>query len=149
MTGNTRPGARLTPHSTNMPMKKDKKVCCICGKEFTEYGNSPYPIKEGRNHLLAQLVEPRRALLFVHLPAQLSANVDFFIFISQADKAGKDPAGSVAKHIRYDADIKIKVEGYKAFVTTRYEDTERGEGGADQLRLCPGFCASTAGRVAR
>lgn len=54
-----------------------------------------------------------------------------FVFISQADKAGKDPAGSVAKHIRYDADIKIKVEGYKAFVTTRYEDRDKGEGGAD------------------
>lgn len=27
-------------------MKKDKKVCCICGKEFTEYGNDPYPVKE-------------------------------------------------------------------------------------------------------
>lgn len=22
-----------------------KKVCCICGKEFTELGNDPYPIK--------------------------------------------------------------------------------------------------------
>lgn len=54
-----------------------------------------------------------------------------FIFISQADKADKDPAGTVAKHIRYDADVKIKVEGYKAFVTTRYENPEAGEGGAD------------------
>lgn len=54
-----------------------------------------------------------------------------FIFISQADKAGKDPDGHIAKKIRYDADIKIKVEGFKAFVTTRYEDPERGEGGAD------------------
>ena len=54
-----------------------------------------------------------------------------FIFISQADKADKDPAGTVAKHIRYDADIKIRVEGYKAFVTTRYEDQDKGEGGAD------------------
>ena len=54
-----------------------------------------------------------------------------FIFISQADKADKDPDGKTAKHIRYDADIKIKVEGYKAFVTTRYEDPDRGEGGAD------------------
>lgn len=54
-----------------------------------------------------------------------------FIFISQADKAGKDPDGHMAKKIRYDADIKIKVEGFKAFVTTRYEDTEKGEGGAD------------------
>ena len=54
-----------------------------------------------------------------------------FIFISQADKAEKDPDGYVAKKIRYDADIKIRVEGYKAFVTTRYEDSEKGEGGAD------------------
>ena len=37
----------------------------------------------------------------------------------------------MAGKIRYDAEIKIKVEGFKAFVTTRYEDAERGEGGAD------------------
>ena len=22
-----------------------KKVCCICGKEFTGWGNNPYPVK--------------------------------------------------------------------------------------------------------
>lgn len=54
-----------------------------------------------------------------------------FIFISQADRAGKEPDGKLAGKIRYDAEIKIKVEGFKAFVTTRYEDAERGEGGAD------------------
>lgn len=54
-----------------------------------------------------------------------------FIFISQSDRAGKDPDGKLAGKIRYDAEIKIKVEGFKAFVTTRYEDAERGEGGAD------------------
>lgn len=54
-----------------------------------------------------------------------------FIFISQADRAGKDPDGKLAGKIRYDAEIKIKVEGFKAFVTTRYEDPEKGEGGAD------------------
>lgn len=54
-----------------------------------------------------------------------------FIFISQADKAGKDPDGNMGKKIRYDADIKIRVEGYKAFVTTRYEDPSKEEGGAD------------------
>lgn len=52
-----------------------------------------------------------------------------FIFISQ-DKNG-NPKGNMGDHIRYDADIKIRVEGYKAFVTTRYEDPENGEGGAD------------------
>ena len=29
-----------------METKKKKKVCCICGKEFTGWGNNPYPIKE-------------------------------------------------------------------------------------------------------
>ena len=52
-----------------------------------------------------------------------------FIFISQ-DKGG-EPAGNLAQRVRYDAEIKIRVEGFKAFVTTRYEDSERGEGGAD------------------
>lgn len=52
-----------------------------------------------------------------------------FIFISQ-DKNG-NPKGNMGDHIRYDADIKIRVEGYKAFVTTRYEDPDNGEGGAD------------------
>lgn len=53
-----------------------------------------------------------------------------FIFISQADKAEKDPADSIGKAVRYDADVKIRTEGYKAFVTTRYEDRDKGEGGA-------------------
>ncbi len=52
-----------------------------------------------------------------------------FIYISQAK--GANPKGNLAEQIRYDAEIKIKVEGFKAFVTTRYEDAERGEGGAD------------------
>lgn len=41
-----------------------------------------------------------------------------FIFISHAD--GKHPKGSLAGFVRYDADIKIFVEGYKAFPTSRY-----------------------------
>lgn len=52
-----------------------------------------------------------------------------FIFVCQ-DKSGQ-PAGNLAQRIRYDAEIKIRVEGYKAFVTTRYEDPTKGEGGAD------------------
>jgi adenosyl cobinamide kinase/adenosyl cobinamide phosphate guanylyltransferase len=40
-----------------------------------------------------------------------------FIFISHAD--GREPDGQVAKRIRYDADVKIRVEGYKAFSTSR------------------------------
>lgn len=52
-----------------------------------------------------------------------------FIFISH--EKGGQPKGTMAQNIRYDSDIKIRVEGYKAFVTTRYEVAELGEGGAD------------------
>lgn len=41
-----------------------------------------------------------------------------FIFISHAE--GKNPEGRTAKFIRYDADVKIRVEGYKAFPVSRY-----------------------------
>lgn len=52
-----------------------------------------------------------------------------FIFIAH-EKNG-EPDGALASAIKYDADIKIRTEGYKAFVTTRFEDAEKGEGGAD------------------
>ena len=52
-----------------------------------------------------------------------------FIFISH-ESSGL-PKGTMAQNIRYDSEIKIRVEGYKAFVTTRYEAAELGEGGAD------------------
>jgi hypothetical protein len=41
-----------------------------------------------------------------------------FIFISHAD--GNDPKGNVGKSIRYDAFVKIRVEGYKAFAESRF-----------------------------
>ncbi|MFK5855409.1 MAG: DnaB-like helicase C-terminal domain-containing protein [Bacteroidota bacterium] len=41
-----------------------------------------------------------------------------FIFISHAE--GKHPEGRAAKFVRYDADIKIRIEGYKAFPVSRY-----------------------------
>lgn len=40
-----------------------------------------------------------------------------FIFISHAD--GKVPKGEVGKWLKYDADIKIRVEGYKAMCLSR------------------------------
>lgn len=46
-----------------------------------------------------------------------------FIWISHAD--GNLPAGRVAKSIRYDASVKVWVEGYTAYVISRYR---RGEG---------------------
>lgn len=40
------------------------------------------------------------------------------ILISHAE--GREPAGRVARAIRYDADMKVFVKGYKAFCTSRY-----------------------------
>lgn len=41
-----------------------------------------------------------------------------FILISHAD--GKNPAGQTAKSIRYDAFVKIRIEGYKAYALSRF-----------------------------
>lgn len=41
-----------------------------------------------------------------------------FILVSHAD--GRDPRGNVGKAIKYDSFVKIYVEGYKAFVQSRY-----------------------------
>lgn len=53
------------------------------------------------------------------------------LFIWVAHEENGQPKGKMAQNIRFDSDIKVRVEGYKAFVTTRYEDQEKGEGGAD------------------
>lgn len=53
------------------------------------------------------------------------------LFIYVSHEQGGLPDGKIARKIRYDSDVKIRVEGYKAFVTTRYEVAEKGEGGAD------------------
>lgn len=53
------------------------------------------------------------------------------LFIYVSHEQGGLPDGKIARKIRYDSDVKIRVEGYKAFVTTRYEVPEKGEGGAD------------------
>ncbi len=41
-----------------------------------------------------------------------------FIFISHAE--GKHPKGSLAGFVRYDADVKIWIQGYKAIITSRF-----------------------------
>jgi hypothetical protein len=41
-----------------------------------------------------------------------------FIFNSHAE--GKEPLGNIAKFIRYDADVKIRVEGFKALPMSRH-----------------------------
>lgn len=60
-------------------------------------------------------------------------NNKLFIFISHAE--GKEPKGAVARSVRYDAFVKIYVEGYKAFIQSRYgggKDYEIWEEGANQ-----------------
>lgn len=47
-----------------------------------------------------------------------------FIFISHA--RGMEPDGNLAQKIRYDADIKIRVEGFRAFAGTRYQTGTEG-----------------------
>lgn len=45
---------------------EEKKVCCICGKEFTGWGNNPWPIKQSGeccNECNMDKVVPARILL--------------------------------------------------------------------------------------
>lgn len=41
-----------------------------------------------------------------------------FIWVSHAD--GREPAGRTARTIRYDCDVKIRIEGFIAYATSRY-----------------------------
>lgn len=41
-----------------------------------------------------------------------------FVFVSHAD--GKEPAGRTARSVRYDANVKIYIEGYRAYAVSRY-----------------------------
>jgi hypothetical protein len=52
------------------------------------------------------------------------------LFIFVAHEEGGKPYPAIAQHVRKLAEIKVRVEGYKAFVTTRFQ-SESGEGGAD------------------
>ncbi len=51
-----------------------------------------------------------------------------FIYVSHAE--GKLPQGRSAKKVEYDADVKIRVEGYKAFFKSRY-------GGGEEFIIWP------------
>ncbi|MBL7902912.1 MAG: hypothetical protein JNK73_13025 [Bacteroidia bacterium] len=44
-----------------------------------------------------------------------------WIYISHEDRKTKEPDGKVAQKIRRDAMVKIRVEGFKAFPTSRYD----------------------------
>lgn len=53
-----------------------------------------------------------------------------FVFLAHEDNKGK-PSPAIAEKIRKLSDIKMHVEGYKVFTTTRFEDRDKGEGGED------------------
>lgn len=53
-----------------------------------------------------------------------------FVFLAHEDDKGK-PYPAIAEKIRKLSDIKMHVEGYKVFTTTRLEDRDKGEGGED------------------
>lgn len=51
-----------------------------------------------------------------------------FVFI--AHEENNKPYPAIAQHVRKLSEVKIRVEGYKAFITTRFQ-TENGDGGTD------------------
>lgn len=51
-----------------------------------------------------------------------------FIFLAHEDDRG-NPWPALAEKIRKLSDIKMRVEGYRVYTTTRYEDRTKGEGG--------------------
>ena len=71
----------------------------------------------------------RRYTIEDHLRLRGQFSNKLFVYISQERKG--EPKGSTAQNIRYDADIKIGVEGDKVFLTTRYEVPDKQEGRAD------------------
>lgn len=79
------------------------------------------------------LVDSVTALQGFHKSDYLRLIKDFphklFIFIAHEKNHKAHPA--VAEYIRCMSDVKIHVEGFKAFVTSRFEDAEAGEGGKD------------------
>lgn len=51
-----------------------------------------------------------------------------FIFLAHEDR--NQPYPAIAKYVRKLSEVKVRTEGFKAFVTTRYQG-RHGEGGAD------------------
>jgi len=47
-----------------------------------------------------------------------------FIFVSHAE--GKNPLGRTAQFVRYDVDVKIRIEGFRALSASRIADTRLG-----------------------
>lgn len=93
------PGETLEELKERLRKKKSPRIVVI---DSVQYSGITYPeytklIKEFPRHL--------------------------FIIISHAE--GKLPQGNTAKKIRYDANVKINVVGYRAYVTSRFNQGEK------------------------
>ena len=92
--------------------------------------------KEGYEELLARLRKPKSPnIIFIDSVQYFDADKrrikaminefpnKLFIFISHVEGSNNKPTGSTAKAVMYDADVKITVEGFKAFPISRYGGT--------------------------
>lgn len=91
--------------------------------------------KEGYDELITRLDKPKSPNIIIIDSVQyfdadkrkIKAMINrypnkLFIFISHVE--GKKPYGTTARAVEYDADVKIRVEGFKAFPISRYGGTE-------------------------
>lgn len=99
--------------------------------KMREVGSSFAIVSEGIETLKRRLAKRRSAGIVIidsfqhadlnkvrYLDLKKEFPTKLFIFISHAE--GKQPAGRSAKFAKYDADVKIHIEGYRAFAVSRY-----------------------------
>lgn len=92
-------------------------------------------LKESISELRVRLRKPKSANIIIidSLQYSLITKTEFmklmddfpeklFIWISHTD--GKRPKGAIGEWVWYAADVKVFVEGFKAFITSRYEGLE-------------------------
>lgn len=99
---------------------------------MAEVGNSLLVLNREPIDVLKERLRKRRKTLFAVIDSIQYTGMNYkayseltnefpetlFIVTSHAD--GKEPQGRPAKAIRYDASIKVRVDGYRAFIKTRY-----------------------------
>ena len=110
-------------------------------ESLAEVGNQFQIIDEGYRELIERL-ERHKSPKFVIIDSLQYMNISYrqyqalkarfgrklFVWISHAD--GRDPLGPTAKKVRYDANVKIRIEGFKAFAQSRY-------GGGEPYEIWP------------
>ncbi len=87
--------------------------------------------KEPVNELIERLSRPKSPLVVMIDSIQYAGmsyndykrlidmfRTKLFVFVSHAE--GREPAGRVARSIRFDSHVKIRVEGFRAFAMSRY-----------------------------